>query len=103
MSIADRTNLDAARNFQKRLLNSFPDRADAILQLIEASASAEKPTSVVDLSLEAPFQTSYSNVHKAIHALSKPLLGPSCLDSSKPIDTNGMHPAEEGLDPGHFH
>lgn len=61
--------LEKARQYQKELLASFSKRADSILQLVEALASAEKPTSIVELSQEGAFQRSFSNVHKAVDAL----------------------------------
>lgn len=61
--------LEKARLYQKELKASFPRRADSILQLVEALSSAEKPTSVVELSEEGAFQRSFSNVHKAIDAM----------------------------------
>ena len=57
------------RLYQKELMASFPKRADSILQLIEALASAEKSTSIVELSQEGAFQRSFRNVHKAVDAL----------------------------------
>jgi hypothetical protein len=66
----DNCHLKKARKFQEDLLNSFSKRSDAILQLVEALASAEKPTSIVELCTEPAFQRSFSNVHKAIDALS---------------------------------
>lgn len=98
MSITDRPNLAAARKFQQDLLDSFPERADAILQLIEALASAEKPTSVVQLCQEGPFQRTYSNIHKAIDALSAPATLMGCLLSDKPAD--GNFPSDENLNLG---
>jgi len=61
--------LEKARKYQKELMASFPKRANSILQLVEALASAEKPTSIVELSQEGAFQRSFSNVHKAVDAL----------------------------------
>ena len=98
MSIADPSNLDAARKFQKSLLDCFPERADAILQLVEALASAEKPASVVDLCMEGAFQRTYSNVHKAIDALSAPFTVRSHLSS----DENGMSNTRDVVDPALF-
>ena len=97
MSIADQPNLEAARKFQQDLLNSFPKRADAILQLVEALASTEKPTSVVELCQEGAFQRTYSNIHKAIDALSAPALVMGCLLSDRPVDKNS--PSSENLNP----
>jgi hypothetical protein len=72
MSINDCSTslLAKAQKFQMDLLNSFPRRKEAILQLIEALASTIKPTSAVELSQAGPFQRTYSNVHKAIDSLS---------------------------------
>lgn len=61
--------LEKARQYQKELRASFPKRADSILQLVEALASSEKPTSIVELSQEGAFQRSFSNVHKAINVM----------------------------------
>jgi hypothetical protein len=88
MNITDRPNLVGARKFQQDLLNSFPERADAILQLIEALASAEKPTSVVELCQENAFQRTFSNVHKAIDALSASaiVINPQPTDHPEPVE-----------------
>ena len=72
MTITERLHslLAPARKFQQDLFNSFPARRCAILQLVEALASAEKPTSVVELCQEGAFQRTFSNIHKAIDAMS---------------------------------
>jgi hypothetical protein len=71
MSLKDSLNsaLAKARKFQIDLLNSFPRRKEALLQLVEALAGAVKPSSVVELSLAPSFQRTYSNIQKAIDAL----------------------------------
>ena len=51
MSITDQSNLEAARIFQKSLLDWFPERSDAILQLVEVLANEEKRASIVDPAL----------------------------------------------------
>ena len=61
--------LAPARKFQQDLLNSFPTRRYATLQLVKALASAEKPTSIVELCQEGAFQRTFSNVHKAIDGM----------------------------------
>jgi len=48
--------LEKVRQYQKEPMASFPKRADSILQLVEALASAEKPASIVELSPEGTFQ-----------------------------------------------
>lgn len=59
--------IDSARTFQKELLNRFSSRSYTSLQLVEALAHAAKPTSVVELSQEAPFQRSYSTINKVLN------------------------------------
>ena len=58
--------LDSARTFQKKLLNLFSNRSYASLQLVEALAHASKPTTIVELSQETPFQRSYSVINKVL-------------------------------------
>jgi hypothetical protein len=60
--------IDTAQAFQKNLLNLFSIRSYASLQLVEALAHAEKPTTVVELSQETPFQRSYSVINKILNA-----------------------------------
>lgn len=59
--------IDSARTFQKKLLNLFSSRSYTSLQLVEALAHASKPTSVVELSQETPFQRSYSTINKVLN------------------------------------
>ena len=59
--------IDSTRTFQKKLLNLFLNRSYASLQLVEALAYAPKPTSVVELSEEIPFQRSYSVINKILN------------------------------------
>ena len=58
--------IDVARTFQKKLLNLFNNRSYASLQLVEALAHASKPTTVVELSQETPFERSYSVINKVL-------------------------------------
>ena len=58
--------IDSARTFQKKLLNLFNNRSYASLQLVEALAYVSKPTTVVELSQEMPFQRSYSVINKLL-------------------------------------
>lgn len=60
--------IDQARTFQNKLLNLFGNRSYASLQLVEALAHVSKPTTVVELSQEAPFQRSYSVINKVLDA-----------------------------------
>jgi hypothetical protein len=78
MTITERLHslLAPARKFQQDLLNSFQTRRYATLQLVEALASAEKPTSVVELCQEGAFQRTFSNVHKAIDGMSLKTIDP---------------------------
>jgi hypothetical protein len=66
--------LQKVRIYQIDLLESFPKRKDTILQLVEALACAEKPSSPVELSLTRAFQRTYSNISNAIDAMT-PQLG----------------------------
>jgi len=61
------SRIDLARAFQKELLNRFESRSFTSLQLVEALAHASKPTSVVELSQERPFQRSYSTINKVLN------------------------------------
>jgi len=58
--------IESAQKFQKKLLSLFPNRSYASLQLVEALAHASKPTTVVELSQETPFQRSYSVINKIL-------------------------------------
>jgi hypothetical protein len=60
--------IDSVQTFQKKLLNLFTNRSYASLQLVEALAHALKPTTVVELSQETPFQRSYSVINKVLNA-----------------------------------
>jgi DDE superfamily endonuclease len=60
--------IDQARTFQKNILDLFGHRSYASLQLVEALAHASKPTTVVELSQEMPFQRSYSVINKVLNA-----------------------------------
>lgn len=60
--------IGSARIFQQELLNRFGKRSYTSLQLVEALAYASKPTSVVELSQEVPFQRSYSTINKVLGA-----------------------------------
>src|ERR1700682_1606603 len=57
---------DSARTFQTKILDLFSNRSSASLQLVEALAHASKPTTVVELSQEIPFQRSYSVINKVL-------------------------------------
>ena len=59
--------LDSAQTFQKKLLNLFSNKSYASLQLVEALAHASKPTTIVELSQETPFQRSYSVINKVLN------------------------------------
>jgi DDE family transposase len=60
--------ISSAQTFQKKLLDLFNNRGYASLQLVEALAHASKPTTVVELSQETPFQRSYSVINKVLNA-----------------------------------
>ena len=68
VSQSSQSCIDSARTFQKNLLNLFTSRKHASLQLVEALAHTSKPTSVVELSQETPFQRSYSVINKVLNA-----------------------------------
>jgi DDE superfamily endonuclease len=68
LSHSTQSCIDSARTFQKKLLNLFNNRSYASLQLVEALAHVSKPTTVVELSQEAPFQRSYSVINKVLNA-----------------------------------
>ena len=59
--------IESAQTFQKQLLNLFINRSYASLQLVEALAHASKPTSIVKLFQETPFQRSYSVINKILN------------------------------------
>ena len=60
--------IESAQTFQKKLLGLFNNRSYASLQLVEALAHTSKPTTVVELSQERPFQHSYSVINKVLNA-----------------------------------
>ena len=67
LSQSSQSCLESGRNFQKALLKRFKTRSYTSLQLVEALAYASKPTSVVELSQETPFQRSYSTLNKVLN------------------------------------
>ena len=71
MSLNDKTDLilQRVRFYQIDLLDSFPKRKNAILQLVEALACAERASSPVELSLTPAFQRTYSDISNAIDAM----------------------------------
>ena len=85
--------IDAARTFQKNLLNRFNSRSYASLQLVEALAHASKPTSVVELSQEVPFQRSYSTINKVLNAF-----GAESLVTKK-VNEKGIVKTVTSIDP----
>ena len=88
--------IDAARTFQKELLNRFNSRSYTSLQLVEALAHASKPTSVVELSQEAPFQRSYSTINKVLNAFGAESL------VTKEVNEGGTVKTVESIDPAIF-
>lgn len=87
---------DAARTFQKELLNRFSRRSYASLQLVEALAHASKPTSVVELSQETPFQRSYSTINKALNEFGAESL------VTKEINEGGIVKTVKSINPALF-
>ena len=88
--------IDQARTFQNKLLNLFGNRSYASLQLVEALAHASKPTTVVELSQETPFQRSYSVINKVLNAF-----GAGSL-VTKTIEVEGSVKKEQKIDPVAF-
>jgi hypothetical protein len=88
--------IDQARKFQKKLLNLFGNRSYASLQLVEALAYASKPTTVVELSQETPFQRSYSVINKVLDAF-----GAESLEI-KTINVGGSVKTVQKVDPVAF-
>jgi DDE superfamily endonuclease len=68
LSHSSQSCIDLARAYQKKLLSLFPSNRFSSLQLVEALAHASKPTTVVELSQEIPFQRSYSVINKILNA-----------------------------------
>lgn len=66
-SSVDKISIDQARKYQQELLHVFKKRSYASLQLVEALAYSQKPTNVVELSQEIPFQRSYSVINKLLN------------------------------------
>ena len=85
--------IDSARTFQKELLNRFSSRSYTSLQLVEALAHASKPTSVVELSQEAPFQRSYSTINKVLNEFGAESL------VTKEVNEGGTIKIVESIDP----
>jgi len=54
--------------FRQELYQNFTNRADTLLELVDAICSNASATSVVELSQTACFRRSYSNLVKAIAA-----------------------------------
>jgi hypothetical protein len=87
---------DAARTFQKELLNRFSSRSYASLQLVEALAHASKPTSVVELSQETPFQRSYSTINKVLNEFGAESI------VTKEVNEGGIVKTVKSIDPTLF-
>jgi hypothetical protein len=85
--------IDSARAFQKELLNLFSNRSYISLQLVEALAHASKPTTVVELSQEIPFQRSYSAINKVLNAFGAESL------VTKTVNTEGATKIAQSIDP----
>ncbi len=85
--------IDSARIFQKELLNLFSNRSYASLQLVEALAHAPKPTTVVELSQEIPFQRSYSTINKVLNAFGAESL------ITKTVNAGGTTKIAQSIDP----
>ena len=77
--------IDSAQTFQKKLLNLFSNRSYASLQLVEALAHALKPTTVVELSQEIPFQRSYSVINKVLNAFGAESLITKTVDAGESV------------------
>ena len=88
--------IDSARIFQKELLNRFSSRSYTSLQLVEALAHASKPTSVVELSQETPFQRSYSTINKVLNEFGAESL------VTKEVNEGGAVKTVESIDPALF-
>ena len=79
--------IDSARKFQKKLLNLFSTRSYGSLQLVEALAHASKPTTVVELSQEAPFQRSYSVINKVLNTFGEESLVAKTINVGESVKT----------------
>jgi len=79
--------IDSARAFQKNLLNLFSNRSYASLQLVEALAHASKPTTVVELSQETPFQRSYSVINKVLDTFGAESLLTKTINAGESVKT----------------
>ena len=55
--------------FRQQLYESFPGRADALMDLLDALSSNTTARSVVGLSLNPLFRQGYGSVYTAIHSL----------------------------------
>ena len=87
MSHSSQFCIDAARTFQKKLLNLFSNRSYASLQLVEALAYASKPTTIVELSQEAPFERSYSVINKLLDTFGAKSLVTKTVNTEKSVTT----------------
>jgi hypothetical protein len=90
--------IDQARTFQKKLLHLFKNRSYASLQLVEALAHVQKPTAVVELSQETPFQRSYSVINKILNAFG----AESLVKVTKTVDTEEPAKIVQKSDPVAF-
>jgi len=79
--------IDPARTFQKKLLNLFSNRSYASLQLVEALAHTSKPTTIVELSQETPFQRSYSVINKILDEFGAKSLVTKTVNSGESVKT----------------
>jgi hypothetical protein len=75
--------IESAQTFQKKLLNLFDKRSYASLQLVEALAHVSKPTTVVELSQETPFQRSYSVINKILNNFGAESIVTKTVDTGK--------------------
>lgn len=82
--------IGSARTFQKKLLNLFSNRNYASLQLVEALAYAPKPTTIVELSQETPFQRSYSVINKVLNAFGAESLITKTVNEGESVKTVRM-------------
>ena len=88
--------ISSAQKFQKKLLDLFDNRSYASLQLVEALAHTSKPTTVVELSQETPFQRSYSVINKVLNAFGAESLVTTKIKEGESVKT------EQKVDPAAF-
>ena len=65
-SYSPKDSIESLGKFRQRIYESFPVRRDATMNLLDSLCANTVAGSVVELSLNAPFERTYSSVCDAI-------------------------------------